>query len=358
MEQHNRERLQRVGMVGGTAIVTIIVLFAALAFGLLRGTNSTLPDPSTVTTPQVIGSGLKFDYIVVIVMENKNRCTIIVSCGGSASWMSSLAAGSFAASDSGELTNDKFTGVHPSLGNYLSLSSGTNFGCQGYDGGPQSNNCTNIAWQGTSIVNSIVAAGGTWKAYMEDKPTTPTDDCATGVSDSARYVVRHNPFEYLNSIRNTPSMCSRVVAAGHNATVLVSDLASTSTASNFMWLTPNNCHSMHDTGCGGTDAPGGVPGGDAFLKLVVGQIVNTTVFQNNNNRAAVFITFDEDSSGSTPQSVYTVWASKASGIVKDAASVTSQFNHFSFVATIEQNWALSPITVATSGATPMFEAFD
>ena len=94
------------------------------------------------------------------------------------------------------------------------------------------------------------------------------------------------------------------------------------------------------------------------MKLVVGQIVNTTVFQNNNNRAAVFITFDEDGSGSTPQSVYTVWASKASGIVKDAASVTSQFNHFSFVATIEQNWALSPITVATSGATPMFEAFD
>src|SRR5437667_12735184 len=82
---------------------------------------------------------------------------------------------------------------------------------------------------------------------MEDMPST----CYG--SNSGLYAVRHDPFVYYKDIATNPTRCARVVPSGSGAGVLLSDLGSISTASDYMWFTPNLCNDMHDCGVGTAD---------------------------------------------------------------------------------------------------------
>src|SRR5439155_1552718 len=98
-------------------------------------------------------SGLNFDYLVTIIMENHNLCEIYTHCGGTGVYMTALA-------DAYSISlQDSYCNVNPSLPNYLCLSGGTDFGCAGYDGDPNSNSCTNSAWNSENIIDRIVGGG-------------------------------------------------------------------------------------------------------------------------------------------------------------------------------------------------------
>jgi hypothetical protein len=268
-----------------------------------------------------------FDFVVVIVMENHNLCDILKSCGGTATYMSNL-AGAW-----GLAQEDHYCNINPSLPNYLCLTGGSDFGCSGYDGDPQSNACTNAAWAAPNIVDRLVTAGYTWKAYMEDMPS----NCYG--SDSGNYAVRHNPFVYYSDIANNATRCSRVVPAGSSDSALINDLGSTSTASNFMWLTPNKCNDIHS-------CP--IDTGDAYLADLVQRILGSPIFTTY--RAALYITFDEGYG----QPVYTVWAGR---VVNPTYTSSVAYDHFSFLATIESNWNLPNLTANDAGAAAMTEFF-
>src|SRR5437867_4132649 len=158
-------------------------------------------------------------------------------------------------------------------------------------------------------------------------------------SDSGDYAVRHNPFVYYSDIALNTSRCNRVVPAGSSDSALIDDLASTSTASNYMWLTPNKCNDIHS-------CP--VETGDAYLADLVQRILSSPVFTDQ--RAALYITFDE---GYGPP-VYTAWAGR---VVKPQFTSSVAYNHFSLLATVESNWKLQPLTSNDLGATPMTEFF-
>src|SRR5439155_674508 len=74
------------------------------------------------------------------------------------------------------------------------------------------------------------------------------------------YVIRHNPFAYYGDIATNATRCARVVPAGIDDSALLDDLGSASSASNYMWLTPNLCNDM--------DACP-VATGDAYLSTLV-----------------------------------------------------------------------------------------
>src|SRR3989475_1312927 len=272
-------------------------------------------------------SGTNFDYLVIILMENHNLCDILVSCGGSARYMSNLADAW------GLAQNDHYCNVNPSLPNYLCLSGGSDFGCGGYDGDPDSNPCTSAAWSAPNIVDRLEGAGLTWKAYMEDMP----GNCYG--ANSGDYAVRHNPFVYYNDIMSNSNRCGRIVPAGASDSALISDLASTTTASNYMWLTPNKCNDMHSCPIG-TDY--------AYLADLVQRILSSSVFTTQ--RAALLITFDEGYG----QPIYTAWAGR---VVKPASTSSVAYDHFSVLATIESNWNLSNLTANDGAAAPMNEFF-
>ncbi|HWM53593.1 MAG TPA: alkaline phosphatase family protein, partial [Thermoplasmata archaeon] len=272
-------------------------------------------------------SGLNFDYVLTIIMENHNICDIYTHCGGTATYMTALA-------DAYSISlQDNYCNVNPSLPNYLCLTGGTDFGCSGYDGGPNSNPCTNSAWSSVNIIDRILGAGLTFKAYMEDMPS----NCYG--SDSGGYAVRHDPFVYYNDIVSNSTRCNQVVPSGTAGSALLADLASTSTASNYMWLTPNECNDMHDCD---------IPTGDNYLSVLVPLILGSNVFLTQ--RAALLITFDEGYG----QPIYTVWAGP---VVKTAYTSSTAYSHFSVLSTIESNWNLPPLTSNDQNAPNMNEFF-
>jgi acid phosphatase len=266
---------------------------------------------------------------VIIVMENHNLCQILTSCGGSASYMTSLANAFGLARES------HYCRVNPSLPNYLCLTGATDFGCAGYDGNPNSNVCTSQAWTATNIVDRLENSTLTWKAYMEDMPSA----CFATDSSNGQYVVRHNPFVYYSSIATNATRCARVVPSGVTGQALLDDLASATTAPNFLWFTPNLCNDMHS-------CP--IATGDTYLAGLVPKILNSQVFRTQ--RAALFVTFDEGYG----QPIYSVWAGP---VAKAAYTSAITYDHFSLLATIEANWHLAPLTTMDRNAAIMAEFF-
>ncbi|TAL48258.1 hypothetical protein EPN87_00925, partial [archaeon] len=221
--------------------------------------------------------------------------------------------------------------------NYLALVSGQTWGCDGYDGIPNSNNCTGQAWNSTdaNLVDRLEAKGITWKAYMEDMPS----NCYT--NDTADYTARHNPFVYFKDIVDNQTRCDKIVPAGANDITLLQDLNSTKTASNFMWLTPNMCNDMHDCS---------VSVGDKYLSELVPKILASNVFMTQ--KAVIFLVFDEPGSGGS--SMYAAWVGPAA---KKAYQSAKSYTQYSFLKTVEANWGLPNITSNDGNALAMTEFF-
>jgi len=309
-------RVLRSGSIPARAATAAAVLVLSLSF-------------VAVGSPRAAAAGVYFDYVVIIVLENHNLCDILTSCGGSATYLTSLA------NTFGLAREDRYCHVNPSLPNYLCLTGGTDFGCAGYDGGPNSNACTGQAWPATNIVDRLENASLTWKAYMEDMPSS----CSSADSADGKYVVRHNPFVYYANIATNATRCARVVPAGNAGQALLDDLASATTASNYLWLTPNICNDMHS-------CP--IATGDAYLASLVPKILDSPVFRTQ--RAALFVTFDEGYG----QPIYTVWVGP---VAKAAYASSIAYDHYSLLATIEANWNLAPLTANDRNAATMAEFF-
>jgi phosphatidylinositol-3-phosphatase len=130
------------------------------------------------------------------------------------------------------LASNWFDLSHPSLPNYLALTSGSIWD------NPSDTTPQHGTYPGPSFVDQLAARGIGWKAYMEDmpRPCDLTDQFGPG-----HYDVNHNPFIYYTSIRRTKSQCGRVVPFGALATDLTSGRAPP-----LMWVSPNLVHDMHD----------------------------------------------------------------------------------------------------------------
>jgi hypothetical protein len=187
-----------------------------------------------------------------------------------------------------------------------------------------------------NLVDRLEAAHLTWQAWNEG---------AGGPCDYGAGNVRHVPFLYFADIVNDLARCNRVVTSTPGVDAeLLSALDSRATASNLMWLTPDDNHDMHDNS---------VSSGDSYLATLVPQILGSYIFTTQ--RAALFIVFDEGSSGQYPSDlIYAVWAGP---VVKKAFLSTSFHSHYSISATLEANWGLPPINGNDSAAATMMEVF-
>ena len=127
-------------------------------------------------------------HIVVMVMENQEYDAIMVP-GLDAPFLRSLAANSVS-------SVALFAITHPSLPNYIALTSGI-------DAGRTSDSDCSVPRGRHQHRRSARRRGLSWKAYMESMPST----CFTG----ARRLVpmKHDPFMYYTDIRNDPVRCNR-----------------------------------------------------------------------------------------------------------------------------------------------------
>ena len=323
-----------------------------------------LPAGTTGTsTPQ-------FDYLVIIVLENRGiNQTYGNHCAGDCSYITHLANQYSLAEGYSSLT-------HNSLPNYLAILSGWTQRLQGNLGDcsplPSSTKyCPNVNPQLTgfpfttpTIIDRLESTGKTWKAYLEDYPpicaypSSPTNcspgNCYVGYGGTSNvYDNEHDPFVYFADISADGGRCSNIVQAnsggnGFPDDNLLSDLSSTSKASNLMWLTPNLCDDGHNICPPNNNA---TTQQNNFLSQLVPEILTSNIFTTQ--KAALFITYDEGSSTYPNDYVTSIWAGPS---VKTNYRSSTQYSHYSLLKTIENNWGLQPLNQTTDGqATPMSE---
>ncbi|WP_345764800.1 alkaline phosphatase family protein [Diaminobutyricibacter sp. McL0608] len=301
-----------------TAFVALTLALAACTSS--AGGPSASPGSSSSTSGTQSGSprtplASSLQHVVIIVDENKTATSII---GNSAAPFLNGLARKYA-------TAYQYSGVtHPSLPNYLAMTSGTTAGIN-TDCNPPGGSCLVT---GPNIAQALDRSHRTWKMYAESMPTP----CS--VRNTKLYAVKHIPFLFFPSVTSDPSYCaSHVVRFSQFA----ADLASTDSLPNYSFISPNLCNDMHNCS---------IATGDAWLAAVVPSILRSPAFTQQ--RSLLVVTFDEgDSSDNVIACVF------AGSAAAPHAKSTAPFNHYSLLRTIEGEWGLPPMTANDASALPM-----
>jgi phosphatidylinositol-3-phosphatase len=250
-------------------------------------------------------------HIAVVVMENEEYGDII---GSSATPYINALARRYA------LARSMYAISHPSLPNYLGLTGGSTFGI--------SSDCTDCTVRATSIVDQLVRARVSWKAYMEDLPRP----CFLGAG-AGDYAKKHDPFVYYAPDRNH---CREVVPM----TQLSRDERSHALP-RFIWITPNLCHDMHD--CDPAT-------GDRFLSRLLPPLLSAL-----GRHGLLFLTWDEGSTDNgccrlaSGGHVATIVAGPGAS---RGARLTTPTDHYSVLQTIEDLFGLGRLRGAACACTP------
>jgi hypothetical protein len=163
------------------------------------------------------------------------------------------------------LATSFFAETHPSLPNYLAMTSGSTHGVTG-DANPPAN-----VQGGPSIFSQL---NGDWRVLAEDMPIP----CAP--FDRGSYVAHHNPAVYYSDL------------ATQCATRDLPLRGPPDLSARFTFITPNNCHNMHS--CSGVSA---VREGDTWLSQFIPTLLASPQYQAG--KTAIFLTWDEDDYNST-----------------------------------------------------------
>jgi phospholipase C len=295
---------------------------AALMLLLLTGCTPPAPAPAPAPAPQAttaspgstdLATGLQ--HVVIIMEENKPASAVL---GNAAAPYLNRLAGEFSVATHYRAVS------HPSLPNYLAITSGTTAGITS-DCNPPGAFCeASVA----NIADRIIASGRSWKMYAESMPAP----CLQ--RNSGRYAVKHNPFLYYPSVTRDPAYCS-----SHDVPYsrFAQDLATASSLPNYSFVSPDLCNDMHDCS---------VATGDAWLAREVPRILNSPAFSRQNS--LLIITFDE---ADTPgNAVLCIFAGPAA---KRGYTSSTPYSHYSILRTLEDAWGLTPLTRNDATATPM-----
>jgi phosphatidylinositol-3-phosphatase len=221
---------------------------------------------ATLAASITVGAGTgtaPFGHVVIVVEENANYASAV---GNTATmpYLNSLIA-------SYGLATQYYADTHPSIGNYMMLTTGqvlTN---------DDSETPTSFPVSVNNVVRELAANGKTWKAYAEDLPSVGY----TG-GDTGNFAIRHVPLAYLSDVQDSAAGKQTLVPFTQFAT----DLAG-GELPNYSFVTPNLCDDAHN--CGLNVA-------DAWLKANIAPLLGSSFFKDD---GLLIITFDESSNDNT-----------------------------------------------------------
>ena len=264
------------------------VLAAAIVGTLVSGSPAATSGPC-------VGTGIHPWKVLWIVMENKNYGDVIGS--SSAPYENALATKC-------GLAIHYYAITHPSLPNYIAMTSGSTHGISD-DAGPSSHPLSGA---------SIFSQRRRTRSYEEAMPSK----CYP--RNSGLYSVQHNPEAYYTRVRRKCKHRSNVpmgaVGSGrfHNALVA-------GRLPRFGLINPNRCHDTHDCS---------VATGDDYLKSLISAIVAAPDYQAG--RLVVFLTWDENA-GNPGNRVPMIVVSRS---VAAGTRSDRRFTHYSLLRTTER----------------------
>jgi phosphatidylinositol-3-phosphatase len=323
----------RMRAVGVAAVLIAVGLAISVTVFVLRGHGSR--PPACITDRQQLLSSSAasraedaaiiahrrppdLSHVVLIMMENRECGQVIGS--PDAPYLTSLAHR--------YAQPRAFYGItHPSLPNYLALTSGSTFGF--------TDSCSGCSVRARNLVDEFEAAGISWRAYMEGLPRPCFQGRRAGL-----YRRRHDPFMFYDNIAHNPARCAKVVPLSQ----LAIDEAHHALP-RFAWISPNLCHDMHNCT---------TRAGDTFLSGLVPPLLRAV-----GRRGVVIITWDE---GDTRRGC----CSKAAGgniptilagpSVRPGLRSALPYDAYSILRTIEDSWGLPRLGGAACRCTPPLTA--
>jgi hypothetical protein len=241
-----------------------------------------------------------------------------------------------------------------------------------------------------TVGDQLVAAGDTWKAYVQGLDEvagagsqTKCPNPALGAGDPNSmpttgdpYVTWRDPFLYFHSVIESASCVRENVGVNQLAT----DLKSAASTPSLSYIAPDPCDDGAPEPCA-AGAPAGPAAAEGFLRDVVPEIESSAAYKQG---GLIAITSDEapqsgvgaDTSGCCATPTYpnlpaSTPASSTAGqpsgggrvgllliskYVKPGSSdVTGQYNHFSLLASIEALFKLKTLGYASNIQLPTFE---
>jgi phosphatidylinositol-3-phosphatase len=286
-------------------MVLLAGAFSGVVLSAVTAAAKDSPAPSSVRpcgtsrTPP-----LHYRHVVWILMENTSYVQVVRS--PDAPYLTSIARRcGVAANYSAE--------SHPSLPNYIALTSGSTQGITDDD---------DPSAHPLAVPSIFSQLGGRWRVLAESMPS----NCAA--SSAHLYAVRHNPAVYYTNIHTHCERQDIPLAA-------VPDISA-----RFTFVVPNLCHDMHDCS---------TRTGDSWLAVFLPKILNTAAYRSGTT--AVFVTWDEGS-GDNHVATLVIAPSVPRGI-----DPTQSFSHYSLLRTTEDLLGIRAHLAGAATAAGMRSAF-
>ena len=274
-----------VATVTGTGLVTGKVAGSATITATSEGQSGTA---AITVTPS---AGAQFDHVFIVLEENNDYSSVTSS---SMPYLTGLAA-------QYGLATQYYANTHPSIGNYLDMTSGTVLtNDDSYSGSP---------FNVPNIFRSLIAVGKSWKGYAEDLPSTGFVDYTQ--IEVGQFASRHFPPIYYTDVHDNPAQAQNVVPFTQFAT----DLAN-GTLPNYSFIVPNLCNDAHD--CSLNTA-------DSWLQQNIDPLVRSAFFQQNN--CLLIITFDEAGGDNTNGGGQVYWVAVSPTKSKRGYVSTTLYQH-------------------------------
>jgi phosphatidylinositol-3-phosphatase len=261
--------------------------------------------------------------------------------------------------ESAWLTN-YFALTHFSEANYVGMTSGQFTPCQQFDGSAASchQNVDNLFHQldGTEV---------SWQSWMESMPEPCTLTSTGSAKTLNHYGAKHNPAIFFDDIEGSGGVWS---ATDRSAECLAKDIPAGGTGPNdmsafdaalragtvarFNYVVPNECEDAHDN-C--KPVGNSITQFDQFLARELPKIMDSPAFGSD---GVVFITFDEGTSNRGDGNGHQFAgggnvAFLALGPLVNPASYRGNFDHYSFLRTLEDGFGISAHLVNAATASPI-----
>ncbi len=261
-----------------------------------------------------------FEHVYVAIFENRS----LTSVRGHAPYLDGLAAAGASASNYVSIG-------HPSLPNYIAMTSGDTWGdmCDCDPGATHDCSALTCSIVGgfcscehdvTHLADQLEAAGISWREYGEGMGTP----CHAMDVSATHYAARHLPFLYYANVLSDATRCADHVRD-------FADFAGDLGSYRFTMISPNLCSDMHDL-CGGNP----VAHGDDWASANLAPILTQPGFAEG-GRDVLFVVWDEEdnSIGSAPIPFIVV------SPLATAGSVTAmRYDHYALLATWEDGLGL------------------
>jgi len=318
----------------GAALSVLLVLAAAVA----------APASSALST----ATGRK---VLWIVMENRSLSAVIGNVTAAPYINGTLVP-------AGGLATNMHSESHPSLPNYVAMTTGSTQGIAD-DNGPR--------YHPLALPNVFGQADPSWKAYQELMPS-PCYQKTIPFANNSQYVVRHNPAAYLTAppISAPAADCTTYdLPLGDSSLGQLAIDLSGGTLPAFSFVTPGICHDMHTPPVGYTCNPANpITAGDQWLAAWMPKILNAPDYISGS--LVVFLTWDEGTGGARIKGMDCLSVAYAADVgchiptlvfstaTPGGTQDNTLYSHYSMLRTTDDLLALNPadlgpnVTAATS----------